>query len=427
MVSIARILGTAAFVMLGMGGQLVRAADPFNVTLDVDGQSSSKGFTDLANAVNLISSTTSLQTLIPGYTEVAGARLDLNLRGLAATGSFDAGSPVLRVVIPAAGVNEVFAGATRNESGRLFRKWLERNADAVVRAGAKETSTDPVAGNPNSGDDAAGDLGFQPGAGRRRRLTTGGFGLDARFGSFAAGGYRSNAFTLPINQAWQVSERDVLQIDVPISFTDLDGAQSYGANIGLLWRRRVTPRWTLQPSLRIGGVGSVNLGSGAGVWSAALNSMLNLDLPGTWQLTVANGISYVSTIPVSVGRYSLNYDISNVVFRNGLVASRDLGFRVANYPVRGALFAIDTRFTGDAIYIENFQEFGAFFILGTPNPIRFGVTYLTGGAACRASRSIWEPGSEREFDGPELPGQRGAGSLATRPRSGWERPQGGRP
>lgn len=37
-----------------------------------------------------------------------------------------------------------------------------------------------------------------------------------------------------------------------------------------------------------------------------------------------------------------------------------------------------TRFTGSVVPIDNFQEFGAFLAVGTLNPIRFGLTYLTG-------------------------------------------------
>jgi hypothetical protein len=83
-------------------------------------------------------------------------------------------------------------------------------------------------------------------------------------------------------------------------------------------------------------------------------------------------------MPVSVGDYSVNYDVQNTVFRNGLVLSRDLGFRLMELPVQGALFAVDTRFTGDAVYIRNYQEFGGFLSAGSRDPIRFGFTYMTG-------------------------------------------------
>jgi hypothetical protein len=386
----------ALTVALGMVRN-AHARDAFEVTLNVDGQAGSRGFENLSKAIDVISNTPRLQALVPGYTDFSPARIDVNLRGLAAAGTFGAGSPVLRVSIPAAGVDETFAGTTREESGRLFRRWLERNSSPVLRAAVQNTPTDPVAGNPNSLStrmatadfdlalaDAVGPSSeFASTLGDAVSPASGGFGLGARFSSFSAAGYRSNTFSIPLNYAWRLSERDTLQVDVPLSFSDLEGGQSYSGNIGVLWRRRVLPNWSLQPSLRIGGVGSVDLGAGAGVWSAALNSTVKFDLPAAWQLTIANGISYVSTIPVSVGRYSLDYNISNVVFRNGVVASRDLGFRVWNYAVRGAAFAIDTRFTGDDVYTSNYQEFGAFLSLGTPNPLSLGLTYLTGEGGIR--------------------------------------------
>ena len=101
------------------------------------------------------------------------------------------------------------------------------------------------------------------------------------------------------------------------------------------------------------------------------------------RMTIANGITYVSTFPVSVGSYSINYDMQNTVFRNGLMLTGDFGLRLADRPLLLSAFAVDTRFTGDAVFIQNYQEFGVFAQLGRDSPIRLGATFLTGDQGVR--------------------------------------------
>lgn len=371
----------AASLLLALAATAAQARDPFEVALDVAGQTGSRGFASIERAVDTIASTATLQSLVPSYTEVSPATALVNLRGLGASVAFAAGSSSLSFAVPQAGIAETFNGATRAESAELLRRWLEGRGNSAVngilRAAVRDTGVDPVAGNPNSLTSRMVAADFD----RALDAATGvrvGAGFGARFASFTTGGLNSRNISLPLDYSWRLSDRDTLQLDAPLAYTDTEGAASYSGNLGLMWRRKVTPNWTLQPSLRIGAVGSRDLGSVAGAWSVALNSTLNLDLGNGLRLTVANGISHVSTIPVSIGRVSVDYDLSNTVFRNGLVLTRDLGFEVMKRPIQGAVFAVDTRYTGTAVYTRAYQEFGVTFMAGKVDPIRLGLTYLTG-------------------------------------------------
>lgn len=365
---------------------VARAADPFRIDLATNGASGSRGFTSLEAAINTIDNA-GFQSIVGAYTPTAAAIANVNLRGIAAIASFDANSPVLRVIVPGAGIDRSFAGATRDDSGRLFLRWLQGQGNdevnRLLRYGVRSTGADPVAGNPASAMNqfVASDFNRSLAAATGERA--GGFGLGVRFGSFTAGGFRTQALSVPLDYSWQLSPDDVLQVDAPFAWSDTEGARSYAGNIGVLWRRRMTENWTLQPSFRIGGVGSIDLGAGSGVWSVGLNSTLRLDLPAELRLTIANAISHVATIPFSIGRYQIDYNIGNTVFRNGLVLGRDLGIEVAGLALRGNVFVIDTRFTGDAVYIRSYQEFGAFVSVGQDNLGGVGVTFLTGARGAR--------------------------------------------
>lgn len=357
------------------------AADPFSVTLTVNGQTGSQGFTRLEDAYRSLD-TAGLQRIVGVYTDTSAATVALNLRGVPATGIFLENSPSLRVFVPGAGIDVTFNGATRDESQQLFEDWLRGQGSSqvnqVLRLAAATTSIDPVAGNPNAAMNqfVAADFG------RALEAAVGGnqpgFGMAARFGSFSAAGYNSRSLSLPINYSISFSPNDTVEFDLPVTWTDTEGANSYAANFGVLYRRKIFDWWTLQPSLRVGGVGSIDLGGGSGVWSAALNSTMQFNLDETFKLTIANGVTYVSTFPVTVGSYAINYDLQNTVYRNGLVLSADFGLRLAERPLILSAFAIDTRFTGDAVYIRNYQEFGVFGQWGRDSPARLGVTVLTG-------------------------------------------------
>jgi hypothetical protein len=371
----------AAALGLLIQGRGLEAADPFSVTLNVEGQSGSRGFTRIQDAYNSLD-TAGLQSIVGGYTDISAADVALNLRGVPATGIFSANSPALRVIVPGVGIDVTFNGATRDESQQLFVDWLRGQGSSqvneVLRYAAATTSIDPVAGNPNAAMNqfVAADFG--------RALEASidggqaGFGLAARFGSFTAAGYNSRSLSVPMNQTFVLSENDTIELDLPLTWTNTEGAQSYAGNLGILYRRKIFDWWTLQPSLRVGGVGSIDLGGGSGVYSAALNSTIQFPISDEVRMTIANGVTYVSTFPVSIGSYSVNYDMQNTVFRNGIVLTGDFGIRIADRSVLLSAFAVDTRFTGDAVFISNYQEFGVFAQWGRVGPFRVGATFLTG-------------------------------------------------
>ncbi len=374
----------ACAVVMAMLAGPVAARDNFDLTLTVNGETGFRSFTSIEDAYNSLS-TGALQSIVSGYTDQSAATVQLNLRGVPATGLFAANSPALRVIIPGPGIDVTFNGATRDESRRLFEDWLKgqgaSQVNALLRYAVRTTPIDPVAGNPGAAMNqfVASDFG------RSVEAATGGgtgLALGIRFGAFSAAGFNTRSLSVPINQSFALTPRDTVEFDLPLTWSDTGGAYSYGANIGVLYRRRVIEgeavNWTLQPSFRIGGVGSYELGAASGIYSLALNSTLQFGLPWDLRLTVANAITRIATFGVSVGGFGVDYDLKNTVFRNGLILTRDLGFSIRNLPVQASAFFVDTRFTGDAVYIRNYQEFGVFAQAGRESPARVGVTVLTG-------------------------------------------------
>jgi len=83
-------------------------------------------------------------------------------------------------------------------------------------------------------------------------------------------------------------------------------------------------------------------------------------------------IGYFKSQEVSIGDVSLNYNLSNIILRNGIAISHDIPFDVLNRPLKGEVFIINTNFSGSPMYISNYTEAG--FDFATPvtiGPIRY--------------------------------------------------------
>lgn len=342
-----------------------------------------------------------LTTTLPGYTPISAATATVSLRGVPAILTYAANSPVLRLRVPSIGVDVAFNGTTRDESQDLALKWLQGEGGPaltrLLQQAVATTALDPVAGNPNSlmslmgasDFNIASSGGFN--AGGRSDIGGGGrFGLGARFGSYTAGGFETNVYSVPLGYSYGFSNGTELIIDAPLTMMSTQGAESYSGSLGVGLRIPVrvglpeSLSWSLTPILRSGGVGSTELGAVAGIWSGSVTSTLDWRVRETTTLTLANMVSRLQTIPISIGSYNVSYDLTNYMYRNGVLATQSLG-EVAGRRVSGSIFAVDTRFTGDELFVKAYQEYGAYLTFGDPVqvsafriPVRLGATFTQG-------------------------------------------------
>ncbi len=353
----------------------------------------------LENLVDLFSAN-GLQGIASSYNDNSRADASISLRGVPATLSYAENSPVLRLVVPGAGIDRSFAGATRDESRDLAERWFRGQGSEeltqLLRFAVSSTPVDPVAGNPNSlmsqmgaADFGAATSGTRLGAGFGAASQGGRVGLGARFGSYTAGGYDTKTYTLPLSYSYGFSGPELI-IDAPLTLLDTSGAQSYSGSLGV--GVRVPMRiglpdfldWSLTPMIRGGAVGSVELGAVSAMWSASLTSSLGIRLGENTALTIGNMYGRLQTVPVTIQDYNISYELKNNMFRNGVVLTQGIG-EVLGRATSLSVFAVDTRFSGDALFVRSYQEFGAFLNLGEPLrmggmsiPFRIGATYTRG-------------------------------------------------
>lgn len=375
-----------------------QAADLFSGTFTSDGASAFASSRTAQDFTALLT-TSGIETLLPTYTDVSAATIAASLRGVAVTLSFPANSTTLQLVVPGAQVDRSFTGATRDDSRDQLIEWLKGQGGTdltrILQLAVATTGVDPVAGNPNSlmstmgasdFNSATGATGGAGGSGSGR----GSAGFGARFGNYTIGSNDTSVVVLPLSYTYTFANGSGLILDVPLTIADTSGAQSYSGSFGVGYRFAVPVtlperwQWSLTPALRFGGVGSIDLGAVGGLWSGSVTSSLTAPLRDGMNLTLGNMVSLLRTVPVNYGGYNTSYELQNTMYRNGLILNQRLGeFR--GREISGSLFAIDTRFAGDALYVSSYQEYGVYLNAGQPMrlgglqvPLRAGVTYLQG-------------------------------------------------
>ena len=371
----------ALAALLGLPAPPALARDLFTGTFTVDGQTTTAGTNNVLDFADLFTNQ-GLNSLFSTYTEVSAANAAVSLRGVPANLSYAAGSATLRLLIPSIAVDESFTGATRDESQDLALRWLRgAGGDAVtrfLRQAVATTAVDPMAGNPNSlmsqmgASDFGSALGSSGGTGAAfgARGTGGRFSMAARFGSYSAGDFDTDVYNLPLGYDYGFGNGMELLIDAPLTLVDTNGAQSYSGSLGVGLRIPIgLPheglRWSLTPILRFGGVGSVDAGAVGGMWSASVTSVLDIRLDDASTVTIGNMLSRLETLPINIADFNVSYDLTNYMFRNGIIYTRSLG-AWGSRQVSGSAFVIDTRFTGDTLFVQSYQEYGSYLTFGNP-------------------------------------------------------------
>lgn len=362
----------------------------FNLSICIEGRVETISSNSLDVIINQINEV-SVGELFPEYVKgVSAGEYRLDVRGLPVILSFAQGSSALFFTVPSLGITETFNGGTRDASTDLYENYLKQEGEEILRELLRVSPVDPLAGNPASlqsqmvataygaGVDPVYDT-LEPGSS---------FGIGARFGRYNLDQFAQNVFTLPVEYSYTFSNYDKLIVSAPLTYMEVEGAASYRGNLALSYKKNIFGNWALTPSLGYGIVGSDSLTSLGQIFASALTSDLMLFHNEKYQLSMGNMVGYYWSLPTDMGDYSVDYDLENTIVRNGLLLSMPLPKQIWGRAFSLDMYVTDTRFFGDAIYSDNFQEIG---ISAGPrrsadklkpnlasHPIGVGVKYIRG-------------------------------------------------
>lgn len=372
-------------------GRSAVAADPYTVSLTVDGRTVSRGYSSVQDVQSVLS-TRGIVSLVPSYTYASALNGTLSLRGLAATVVMERNSPNVRLLVPGAGIDRTFTGRNREEAQRQLRAFLGGSspADEIYRFGealVATTTTDPVGGSPTSllGQSIAADFG----AGTLPPGDLGTFGPRGAGWHFGGGfeytaqqGQGTNSYALPLAVSYTFGhDGPELFLNAPLSINSLGGSESYMGSGALGLRvpviRGEALRWAVSPAFRYGAAGSYDSGSVAASYGPSITSDLRFALPRGLTLGIGNTYAHYWTRPLDAGQAQIEYRLDNDFFRNGIWLARPVG-QLGRWPVTLMGSVSDTRVTGSKFAVQSWQEYRVSASFGATAPVRATVSYIDG-------------------------------------------------
>ncbi|PLX69244.1 MAG: hypothetical protein C0602_07460 [Denitrovibrio sp.] len=380
----------------------VAFAGVFDIYLETAGSSYSQSFSDFESVIDDLD-LDQMEKNLSGYTETSAVRGYIDFRGIDINLSAAAGDTAIVLSIPAIGISETFSGLDRDASIDQIEDWLKDNGDGVMSKLMEElaasTATDPVAGNPTSAQSRMVSMDYDyavnsdgaiemnsvgAGSGLNANMVS----IFARYSNYDLDGVSSKTYALPLAYTIKFNNsKNSLSIRVPISVINVDGSEAYNAGLGLGFTYFVNDSWSLVPAIGYTAVGSIDLASAAQLVSGSLTSSYAFSLD-KYTLTMGNMVGYYKTIPFSYQDYTVDTDIKNTVFRNGLNL---------NIPSDGLakgtsfeIFVTDTRYLGSELYVDQYNEVGLSYgfakikqkdtkggkVKNIMRKVRLGFTYL---------------------------------------------------
>ncbi|KAF0812731.1 hypothetical protein IGB42_02571 [Andreprevotia sp. IGB-42] len=374
------------------------AGDLFLIDATMNGQTAHAGFNTAEDAANLYT-TGELDNILPGYNGTQAVVSRLNFRGMPVNLSYPtAGSTLMVFDVPSINEHKTFQGATRDESQAQFKDYLEKNPDLLARMQkelVKVSPVDPVAGNPNSLMSRTATLDYAQGFAVGPTGASGGDGVN-KFGvaityshmvTDAVNGLSSqdsDTISLPLSYSHRFDEPNhELIVNLPLSYTTNNGAKSYDAGAGILYRWPARENWVLSVGGNLRATGSVDLLSGAALASGTLmSSYVFGDVDAPWTLTMGNMISYYRSVSGKINGSSYNPELSNIIYKNGLLYAHKLGGDERTVEV----YIVDTRFSGTDLFSSYQDEIGITY--GTRRPSHASATDYRGGISLLTGENL---------------------------------------
>jgi hypothetical protein len=312
----------------------------------------------------------------PGDINNDEIRALLDLRGLTMKLRFAPNETFLQVVIPGV-LNATFEGdGDRESSLEEFEDFLRGTGEqiedaelkALLRALVDDSPVDPVAGNPNSlqakmvqSDWRAGTRGFHV---QREGAVE---GIPNSFELGGNVGYARGCNTgcmdvvsldLPLAYDWNLRALPLTLIgELPIAATWTRAEWSIMASAGLGARWHVGDGWAVTVMGRVGGVGSIDVGALALIYSAGIINRMEWDWRG-FRVGMANQWTHLNTAEgIEIADIRIEYGLRNDVLRNGLDVSGDLGVHFGR-AMNWSMFANYAHYFGSDLYSHAYGEAG---------------------------------------------------------------------
>lgn len=277
-----------------------------------------------------------------------------------------------------AGLDRTFSGASRADVEDQIEHFLKNEGSGeLARLLAYLNAASPlsvISGNPNSSAAITAQTVFdQYGFGEGRTNAEIEEGLDPSYeialrgdvGLIEANGYKARSYSLPISFSVIERQRWALRAQIPLNYTEVEGATIYRAGLNLALPIMIigsTPEhksqwyWQVTPSGGTQATASEDLLAGGVLNNASLTSALEYNFGKSFHnisVSMGNQITMIESMELTVADYSFDPGLSSQIMKNGLKVSVPFFNRWLF-----DAYVIDTRFFGDDSYSDGYETVG---------------------------------------------------------------------
>jgi hypothetical protein len=230
----------------------------------------------------------------------------------------------------------------------------------LLQARVAASPIDPVAGNPVSYMarlvDNDYDLAIE---GHQAGENNGGltlFGVTPEFSRTTLADLNVSTYNLPLRYNHFFNNRNNLIVDMPITSQTINQTNTYSVGLGAAYSHFFLPHWSLMPTLHVGMVGSLDLGSATMLYDGALASRVTVPMgsAGQYELGITNDVSYLKTQSITIASYSIAYKLSNWITKNGV----DFNYLMNKAYSVGTYYDRFDKLSGNRWYVDNYNEIG---------------------------------------------------------------------
>lgn len=349
----------------------LQSREPYHATVTVGNASKNVSAPNLVDLKRDLK-TSNIQKFIPFYNPLSPASLNFNIRGIIALGSFPANSAALIVQIPQAGTEQIFTGAKREDSLTLFKDYLRDGGShhKILKAYAKFSPIDPIAGNPNSlqaqmaqADYLMGHLSPLSGCdcSWQSQPLVHQYQLGLNAGRAFSKGFDTTAITFPLRYSFSPNLSWAFILDAPLTYLRNGGASSIVGSLGIGLRIPIMHDWSITPIVRTGAGGTLDLCTSGSFASIGMTSVYKYKM-SSFVFSLTNYAGYFTTTNLWLTGVNFNYHLHNYIFKNGFSLTTCDGFVFCDRPINVSLSFQDACFTRDRLFIRHYDEIGVSII-----------------------------------------------------------------
>lgn len=369
--AITGLLGSIAVVSVLLGAGIAQSRDLYATRITTTVGQAGDETNSLLDVPDLFDSD-NLENLLPGFdpdTDRFSASVDL--RGLPSRITWDPGTTTLRFSL--LGETVTLVATSLDDAIDELEDWFKGESELgslevtdLLQGLVAFSPVDPVAGNPNSlqsrmfqSDFEFGMQGpFTSGSDRLKRAPNQ-FGVGLDYGYAKANSFSVHALDLPLayrfnfrNPQWSL----LFSLPVTATFTQEQWSVMASAAVGAQYRP--FDWWALTPMVRFGGVGSIDVGALALLYSVTLTNHMRFEWRGI-EFAMGNMGGFSKSVDgITFGDYELSYDLTNPILTNGATISGGFPVELFDRSLRWRLFGWNTQVFGDDVYAKSQTEVG---------------------------------------------------------------------